>query len=343
MLRCFQLAQLGICRVSPNPMVGAVLVHDGKIIAEGYHRKFGGAHAEVEALNQVLDKDVLEKSTLYVNLEPCCHTGKTPPCTNLIITKGIKHVVLANTDPFPYVNGGGIQQLKAAGIKVESGILEEEGKNVNRRFFTFHEKKRPYVILKWATTKNGYLAPLPVPGAKKAVTWITNSASRLLVHQWRSQEQAILVGQGTVAADNPQLNVRGFPGNNPVRVIIDPNLSLSSDFEVFNEKAKTFVFNLKKNETLKNIQYIKISGVENLIPDVLNVLYGENILSLIVEGGAFTLKHFIESSFWDEARVFTGNKIFSSGINAPNINGLLVETSQISDDQLDIYTNVAVK
>lgn len=341
MNRCFQLASSGAGYVAPNPMVGAVLVHNGHIVSEGFHRKFGDPHAEVMALKHVTNPDVLSKATLYVNLEPCSHTGKTPPCTNLIIEKGIKEVVISNPDPFPKVNGSGILQLQQAGIRVSNGILEKEGALLNRRFFTFHNKKRPYILLKWAQTKNGFMAPLNQP-AKSEITWISNEHSRMLVHKWRSEEQAILIGKRTALADNPALNVRGITGNNPVRIVIDPELSLPRNLQIFDNDVTTYIFNFIKEFREENNLFIKLPNTNEMLPELLKILYEENIQSVLIEGGAVTLSHFINRGLWDEARIFTGKTIFTQGIPAPVITGSLSAQKDVAGDQLEIYFNHSV-
>ncbi len=338
MNRCFQLALLGSGNVAPNPLVGAVLVHNEQIISEGFHAKYGGPHAEVMALNTVSDKQILENSTLYVSLEPCSHTGKTPPCTDLIIAKGIKNVVVSVTDPYPAVNGAGIKQLIDAGINVTNGILESEGKFINRRFITYLLKKRPYVILKWAQSADGFIAPHPSE-KKGRVHWISNPASQLLVHRWRSEEQSILVGRKTITADNPFLNVREIEGNDPVKIIIDPNLTLDENFNIFKSPARTLIFNLKKSISAGNVMYVKIENSDNFIPEILDFLYAEKIQSILVEGGKYTLDKFISEGFWDEARVFTGSDSLGTGIQAPEISGAIHEHHTISGDDLKIYLN----
>ncbi|MDQ3050601.1 MAG: bifunctional diaminohydroxyphosphoribosylaminopyrimidine deaminase/5-amino-6-(5-phosphoribosylamino)uracil reductase RibD [Bacteroidota bacterium] len=341
MNRCFQLASLGAGNVAPNPLVGAVLVHNGHIISEGYHHKFGDPHAEVMALKNVTDPDLLAEATLYVNLEPCSHTGKTPPCASLIIEKGIKEVIISNQDPYPKVNGSGILQLQQAGVKVIKGILEKEGALLNRRFFIFHKKKRPYILLKWAQTKNGFMAPLNQPD-KSEVTWISNAYSRMLVHQWRSEEQAILVGKLTALADNPELNVRGISGNSPVRIVIDPELSLPKDLHVFNNNIRTYIFNFVKEYRDHNTYYIKLPNTNEMLPELLKVLFEENIQSVLIEGGAVTLGHFINRGIWDEARIFTGKTTFTQGMPAPVINGVLTDHLDVAGDELEIYFNQSV-
>lgn len=340
MRRCLELARLGLGNVSPNPMVGAVIVCDGKIIGEGYHQKYGEAHAEVNALNQVINNfnnyaELLRRSTIYVSLEPCAHYGKTPPCADLIIKHHIPKVVIGCRDPFEQVNGKGIEKLLAAGIEVISGILEDECKWLNRRFFTRVQKHRPYIILKWAQTEDDFFAP-----ADGTQYWITGHESRKLVHQWRGEEDAILVGTNTVAVDNPQLNVRYGTGKMPKRIVIDRKLRLDTGLKVFDQSVETLVFNELKMEIDGKIKYISLEDFDNFVPQyILYQLYLQDIQSVIIEGGAFTLNSFIEAGLWDEARIFTGPTILKQGIKAPLISG--IEEAEIfsGSDRLRILYN----
>lgn len=306
MQRCLDLAILGAGKVSPNPMVGAVIVHADRIIGEGYHRQYGQAHAEVNAVNNVLTnfanaEDLLRESTIYVSLEPCAHYGKTPPCADLIIKHRIPKVVVGCRDPFPQVDGKGIEKLKDARIEVTLGVLEEECRFLNRRFFTKVQQHRPYVILKWAQTADGFFAP-----NDNSQFWITGPESRKLVHQWRGEEDAILVGKNTAAIDNPQLNVRFSEGQSPKRVVIDRRLELSRDLHLFDQSAETFVFNEIKTDVDGKIKYIALEDFDRYVPQyILYQLYLQDIQSVIIEGGAHTLNTFIEAGVWDEARVFT--------------------------------------
>ncbi len=323
--------------VAPNPMVGCVIVHNDKIIAEGFHSKYGSEHAEPNAINKV-DNFLLKDCTLYVNLEPCSHYGKTPPCADLIISKGIKKVVVGNLDVNPLVAGKGIKKLQDAGIEVVYGILNNECKELNKRFFTFHEKKRPYIILKWAQTNDNYISKMPLP-ANKADNWITSDESKTLVHQWRTEEQAILVGHNTVVVDNPQLTARLYEGNNPVRIVIDRTLDLNSTYKVFDGKVKTLIFNSIKNENKKNLHWIKIDFT-NFIDELLTQLYHLNINSVIVEGGSRTLEHFVNTNIWDEARVFVNpNLNFGKGIEAPEISIKNETFNLIGNDKLYLLKN----
>jgi diaminohydroxyphosphoribosylaminopyrimidine deaminase/5-amino-6-(5-phosphoribosylamino)uracil reductase len=337
MLRCIELAKKGMGNVAPNPLVGCVIVDNDVIISEGFHSAFGNEHAEPNAIKKV-DDALLKKSTLYVNLEPCSHFGKTPPCADLIISKGIKKVVVGNLDVNPLVAGNGIKKLQEAGIEVVHGILSEACKDLNKRFFTFHEKKRPYVILKWAQTNDGFMSKMPLP-ANTSENWITGLESKTLVHQWRTEEQAILVGHNTVVADNPQLTARLHEGNNPIRIVIDRSLDLDLHYNVFDNKAKTLIFNSIKNETIKNLHWIKIDFT-HFMDELLHQLYQLNINSVIVEGGARTLDHFINTGLWDEARIFINpNLNFENGIEAPMIDFENESHQSIGHDKLFIIKN----
>lgn len=319
MKRCLELALKGLGSVAPNPMVGCVIVKENKIIAEGYHQNFGEAHAEVNAIKHLPEDFDFSDCTLYVNLEPCSHQGKTPPCSDLIINKKFKKVVIGNTDTNPLVGGKGIAKLKAANIEVESGVLEKEGRELNKRFFTFHEKKRPYIILKWAQTANGFICRKPLSDIKED-NWITGEASKKLVHQWRAQEQAIMVGTNTVINDDPELTVRLVSGKNPVRIVLDKDLKLNPELAVFNNAARTIVFTEQEKANHDMVTYYKINFNDNLKDSVLSYLYKEGISSVIIEGGAKLLSSIIDQNSWDEMRVFVNpEKTFKNGIAAPKI------------------------
>lgn len=334
MRRCLELAQKGLGQVAPNPMVGAVLVHDDKIIGEGWHQAYGQAHAEVNAIAAVQDESLLKDCTLYVNLEPCSHHGKTPPCADLIIAKGIPRVVIGNVDTNPLVGGRGIAKLEAAGVEIVHGVLKDEARELNKRFFTFHEQKRPYVILKWAQTADGFISKWPVP-ANRSENQITGAESQMLVHLWRSQEQAIMVGTNTVLADDPQLTTRLVNGRNPVRVVLDRHLKLAKDKAVFNQQADTIVFNAVDNRHTGHIKHVMIDFDKPVVPQVLQGLYRQGISSLIVEGGTTLLQSFIESGPWDEARVFENPQLmFGSGLRAPVLDLNDATIQSIGRDQL---------
>lgn len=317
MQQTLRLAEKGWPLVAPNPMVGCIIVKGDKIIAEGYHQKFGEAHAEVNAINSLDPGFDFSDCTLYVNLEPCSHQGKNPPCSDLIIDKKFKKVVICNVDTNPLVGGKGIEKLKKAGIDVETGILEKEGRELNKRFFTFHEKKRPYIILKWAQTNDGFISKQPIP-QNKIENWITGEDNKKLVHEWRAKEQAIMVGTTTALNDNPELTVRLAKGKNPIRIVLDKDLKLKSDLHIFNDAAETLVFTEIEKTSTGNITYIKIDFSKNTLFQLLDKLFELNISSLIVEGGTTLLQSFINDNLWDEARVFINpNKNFENGIKAP--------------------------
>lgn len=315
MRRALDLASMGGRNVMPNPQVGCVIVYNGKVIGEGWHRKYGEAHAEVNAINTVQDKDLLKKSTLYVTLEPCSHFGKTPPCADLIVSMGIPRVVIASADPNPIVAGNGMQKLKDAGIVVESGILDAENRELNKRFFTFHKKKRPYVILKWAQSADGFLDKIrTLPNEKPH--WITDEYCRTLVHKWRAREQAILAGAKTILKDNPKLNVRNWQGKDPVRVVLSRKTIFPEHYAILDGSVKTYILSDSADyKQQKNTELILLP--ETSAVDILKQLYNMNIQSVFVEGGAETFRLFIESGMWDEARVFTGKMKFRQGVKAP--------------------------
>ena len=331
--RCINLARKGALDVSPNPMVGCVIVNDGEIIGEGYHKEFGKNHAEVNAINSVKDKSALRNSILYVNLEPCCHHGKTPPCTDLIIKYNIQKVVIGCKDTFSKVSGKGIKKLKDNSVDVIYGVLEKDCVELNKRFFCYHIKKRPYIILKWAKSKDNFIAPIN----QEKPFWMTSEKSKKLVHSWRAEEDAILVGRKTVVADNPFLTVRTSKGKNPKRIIIDKELLLDIKSNVFDNQADTIVFNNIKSTTIDKTTYLK-ADFNNLNEDILNQLYNRNILSIIVEGGAITINSFIATNLYDEIRVFTADKILKNGVNSPELPDInLIETSIINNDKLEVY------
>ena len=339
--RCLQIAKNGLGTTRPNPMVGAVIVYNDRIIGESFTSAYGGNHAEVNAINSVKDKSLLTQSTLYVTLEPCSHFGKTPPCSDLIIKHKIPNVVIGCVDDNPEVAGKGIAKLKASGCNVSVGVLEAECKIHHKRFFSFHNKKRPYIILKWAETNDGFIAPI-IKDEKKPV-WITNQYSRQLVHKWRAEEQAILIGTNTVVEDNPSLTVRDWKGKNPIRVVLDKRLKLNSDYNVFNDNAETVVISSEikdrklKTENQLNIEFIDWNLKQKIAQQICDVLYNRNINSIIIEGGAKTLQTFIDEDLWDEARIFIGNSEFNEGTKAPKLKGNLISESKILNDLLRLY------
>lgn len=337
--RCIQLAKLAAGNVAPNPMVGAVLVFENKIIGEGYHQKYGEAHAEVNCINNVQEKNktLIEKSTIYVSLEPCAHHGKTPPCADLIIKNKIKKVVIGCQDIYKEVAGKGIEKLQNAGAEVITGILEKECKDLNKRFFTFHQKQRPYIILKWAQSANGKIG-----SNNNERILISNDYSNGLVHNWRAEEAAILVGTNTALKDNPSLTTRLWKGNNPVRIVIDKELKLPSGSKLFSKETNTVIFNFVKNTVEENLNFVKILK-ENFLQEMLFSLYRLNIQSVLVEGGAKTLQYFIDAGFWDEARVITNEKmVIENGIAAPEMkNFLFVNQARYFSDVINYYENGA--
>jgi len=339
MMRCLELARLGAGSVAPNPMVGCVIVCREKIIGEGFHQKHGEAHAEVNAINAVANAELLKESTLYVSLEPCAHHGLTPPCSDLIAEKQIPRVVIGTVDPFSEVSGKGIEKLRRAGIEVEVGMLEEECRELNRRFFTFHEKKRPYIILKWAQTCDGFIDIKRESENFGKPTWITGDLALRLVHKIRSEEGAILVGTNTAEKDNPSLTVRHWAGKNPLRAVIDKTLRLPKNLNLFDGAAKTLVFNSEKEKETEATAWVKIPFGENSIYMLLSELHRRKVLSVIVEGGKQLLDSFISAGLWDEAHVFTGNKFFHSGIRAPEFTGTLTGSEPLDADRLNIFRN----
>jgi len=331
--KCISLARKGALDVSPNPMVGCVIVNDGEIIGEGYHKEFGKNHAEVNAINSVKDKSALRNSILYVNLEPCCHHGKTPPCTDLIIKYNIPKVVIGCIDTFSKVSGQGIKKLKDNSVEVIYGVLEKDCIELNKRFFCYHIKKRPYIILKWAKSKDNFIAPIN----QEKPFWMTCEKSKKLVHSWRAEEDAILVGRKTVVADNPSLTVRMCEGKNPIRIVIDKELSLNEKSNVFDDQSETIVFNNIKTAIIDKTTYLK-ADFNNLNQDILNQLYNRDILSLIIEGGAITINSFIEKNLYDEIRIFTTDKFLKKGVNSPEFPDInLIKTSIINNDKLEVY------
>lgn len=342
MRRCIQLAKKGLGTTAPNPMVGAVIVHNNTIIGEGNTSPFGGPHAEVNAIASVKNKEALSESTLYVTLEPCSHFGKTPPCADLIVKHRIPRVLIGLKDPHDKVAGKGIQKLRDAGCNVITGVLEKECREHHKRFLTVQERQRPYIILKWAASTDGFIAPereyrdnAPQP------YWITGKLSRQLVHKWRSEEQAILVGTSTVLEDNPKLDVRLWNGKSPIRVVLDRDLKIPAEYHVLNKKQPTLIFTKTTDTTayLDGIEYILLKEGVNTVIAICTELHRRNIQSLIVEGGSKTLQSFIEANLWDEARIFRGTSIFNDGIGSPHIKGNPITVKHIEKDQLTILRN----
>ena len=341
-----QIAKNGIGTSRPNPSVGAVVVYQNKIIGEGFTSAYGSNHAEVNAINAVKDKYLLKEATIYVTLEPCSHFGKTPPCADLIVKHQLKNVVIGCIDSNSLVSGKGIERLKNAGINVTVGVLEAECKAHHKRFFTVQNKKRPYIILKWAQTRDGFVAPLTKDEQKPV--WISNPYSQQLVHKWRAQEHAILVGTNTVIADNPKLNVRSWTGHNPVRIVLDGTLRIPEDSNILDGSVKTIVIcdkkilNSKGFQPLENRNKIIFEAIDfqnNIAKQVCDVLQKHQIQSVIIEGGSQTLQTFIDENIWDEARVFVGETTFKVGVKAPVFKKVVKEEINIKTDVLKIYTN----
>jgi len=332
MQRAIELAQLGIGNVSPNPMVGCVIVHADKIIGEGYHEKYGEGHAEVNAINSVKDKSLLKKATVYVTLEPCSHFGKTPPCADLLVSHQVGKVVIANLDPNPLVSGNGVRKLQEAGIDVAVDVLSESALKVNRRFFTMMNEKRPFIILKWAETNDGYIARKDFSSK-----WISNANSRQLVHKWRAEEDSIMVGTNTAKHDNPSLTVRDWVGSDPLRIVLDRQLVLPEELKLFADGRSTICFNLRENKKVENVEFIKLNE-DRILLEMMDVLFERKIQSVIIEGGRQLIQGFIDEGLWDEARIFIGRSHFKEGIEAPDLKGQLQEEINVQGDTLLIKT-----
>jgi diaminohydroxyphosphoribosylaminopyrimidine deaminase/5-amino-6-(5-phosphoribosylamino)uracil reductase len=338
MQRCIQLALLGFGNVAPNPMVGCVIVYQNKILAEGYHQKFGGAHAEVNAINNVEDKSLLANSTVYVNLEPCAHHGKTPPCANLLVKHKIKKVVIGCIDNFAEVNGVGIKILRKAGIEVILGVLEQKCLELNKRFFSFYNHITPYIILKWAQSSNGIIGNSTLGNIA-----VSNASSKVLNHKWRSEEQAILIGKNTANIDNPSLTTRLVNGNNPIRFVVDLNNKLRNDLRLLNDDFITYIFTKIELKDSNYVKYLIIKNTENCLPEILNHLHQLNIQSVIIEGGTSTIQKFIDNNLWDEARILESTKNISGNVLAPVMKQhlLIYEQNIVSNnseiDTLKIY------
>ncbi len=339
MQRCIDLARNGKGNVAPNPMVGSVIVHNDRIIGEGCHLKYGEPHAEVNAINSVKNKDLLQESTLFVNLEPCSHQGKTPPCSDLIISHKIREVVIGTIDPNSLVAGKGIEKLKKSGVNVVLGVLEEQCLRLNKRFFTFHMKKRPYVILKWAQSGDSFLDIDRADGSPIGPNWISNPVSRMLVHKWRSHEGGIMVGTNTVMQDNPGLDTRLWPGKSPIRILLDRQCRIPVGAKVLDGSVPTIVFNSEKNTESDNLQYYKVDFNENILKEILGYLYHNDVQSIIVEGGRQLLQSFIDDGLWDEARVFIGDNDFKNGVPAPELKVSPGVAKNIMGDNLTVYLN----
>ncbi len=339
MQRCLDLAGKAAGMTYPNPLAGCVIVHGDLIIGEGYHRKAGSDHAEVIAVNSVSDHNLLKDSTLYVNLEPCSHFGRTPPCADMIISKGIRKVVVGTIDTSGKVSGRGVAKLRDAGCQVVSGVLEDKCRWINRRFFTFNEKKRPYIILKWAQSADRFLDYTRKKDHLNKPVWITGEAERILVHKWRTEEQAILAGAGTIRADNPLLNVRVWKGKDPVRIILSSSGLISAEAALFRQEGRNIVFTQNADAEFDNSEIVKLDSGKNSESQVLEYLFASDIQSVIIEGGADVLRQFISTGLWDEARIFNGLENFKEGVKAPEITGKMVSHIRFSRSVLDQILN----
>jgi len=337
MKRALELAALGSGHVAPNPLVGCVIVHEGKIIGEGYHAQFGGPHAEVNAIASVVDDALLKHSTLYVTLEPCAHFGKTPPCANLIVQKGIPRVVVGCRDPFPEVDGKGIELLRSAGVEVVTDVLHDECRWINRRFFTFHEKKRPYVMLKWAQSADGFMDVDRTVGNRGSFM-ISHPDTQVMVHVWRAEEASILVGKNTMLNDDPALTVRRVTGKNPLRIVLSSQPIDLLNFELSSHDAPTWVMTNETETQVQNVRYVACKNVRD-IPSVLNRLHREQVLSILVEGGATVLNSFLESGLWDEARVIVSETTLLTGLIAPVMKSAVSEEDNYASDSIRYYYN----
>ena len=333
MQRCLQLAQKGLGKTYPNPLVGCVVVHNQKIIGEGWHQAAGSPHAEVHAIAAVENKDLLSEATLYVNLEPCNHHGKTPPCVDLILKYHLKKVVIGSLDPNPIVAGTGVARLRENNCEVRDGILEKECAEINRRFFTYHTQKRPYILLKWAESQNGYIAPNSAV-KEREVFWLSDSYSQQLVHQWRSEEQSILVGINTVKTDNPKLSVRKWTGKNPIPIVLDPSQQLHDEDALFHHQ-KLIHISARELAMASNSTTFNFS-------EMLTYLYNQNIQSVLVEGGAFTLQQFIDAQLWDEIRLLKTASELSEGLLAPKIRAQPLKKVLLHKDALHLFRNKAL-
>ena len=333
MERCIQLARLGAGYVAPNPMVGCVIVVNERIIGEGWHHEFGKVHAEVNAIADVKDQSLLAKSTLYVSLEPCSHYGKTPPCVDLIIRHKIQRVVIGIADPFSKVNGDGIRQLEEAGIDVITPVLENQCRDLNKRFLTYHIRKRPYIILKWAQSKDGFI------GKENERIKISNELSRMLVHKWRSEEQAIMIGTQTALNDNPQLNVREWFGKSPAKIVIDKELKIPTDYRIFEGEEQTLVFTAVNKQSTETTKFLQLVSKQFSVTELVKELFHQNILSVLIEGGAKLIQSFIEVGMWDEARIITGNIYLELGIKAPRLGVTSYKTENFEGDMIQYFKN----
>lgn len=341
MRRCIDLANKARGKTYPNPLVGSVIVYQNNIIGEGYHLKAGAPHAEANAISSVRNKALLPLSTIYVNLEPCSHFGKTPPCADLIISTGIKKVVIGTIDTSEKVLGKGVAKLRNAGCEVITGVLENECRWINRRFLTFNEERRPYIILKWAQSADGYIDIIRDDRHERKPTWITGTGEKALVHKWRSEEQSILVGSGTIKADNPLLNVRNWTGNDPLRIILTGSGLIDRRSNVFMTNGTNIVFTYNAESEFDNATKVVLRREEGTARQIVKWLYDSGIQSLIIEGGAMVLREFINAGLWDEARIFHGNMNFADGISAVAIEGRRLRKIKMKESMLEYVLNEA--
>jgi diaminohydroxyphosphoribosylaminopyrimidine deaminase / 5-amino-6-(5-phosphoribosylamino)uracil reductase len=339
MQRCIEIARMGAGRTAPNPLVGCVIAYNGRIIGEGYHIEHGGPHAEVNAIRSVKRPQLLRESTLYVSLEPCSHHGKTPPCSDLILDEHIPQVVVGTEDPFAEVAGKGIKRLRDGGVQVVTDVLKDECRWLNRRFFTFHEKRRPYIILKWAQTPDGFIDVERDEDHTVKPTWISGIMARTMVHKCRTEEGAILVGTNTVLKDNPSLTARDWSGRSPVRLVIDRHRRLSPEHAIFDGPVPTIVFTENMGEMGFNPEYCRIDFNDNVLQQILAEVYNRKILSVIVEGGAYTLQQFIANGLWDEAHIYSGTRLFFRGVKAPSLKGRIIATESLDSTTLTVVVN----
>lgn len=339
MTRCLQLAAMGKSTTAPNPMVGSVVVHQGKIIGEGYHTAYGCPHAEVEAISSVKNQELLKDSTIYVNLEPCSHYGKTPPCASLIIEKQIPRVVIGTYDPFPAVSGNGVRMLQEAGVEVKVGLMEAECRELNHSFFSYLEKKRPYIVLKWAQTKDGFIDKVRDEHAVAAPTPISGTLSQMMVHKLRSEVQSILVGTNTAINDNPSLTVRHWKGQNPLRLVIDRFDKIPLDYTLFVDQIPTVVYHYGPAGKENSVEFVALDSTKDLFEQLLNDLYERKVQSVLVEGGRFVLQKFIDSGLWDEAQVEISDIVFGNGIPAPVLDSVEEFSYRVGTSSMRLFKN----
>jgi diaminohydroxyphosphoribosylaminopyrimidine deaminase/5-amino-6-(5-phosphoribosylamino)uracil reductase len=337
MQRALELALMAGGNTRPNPLVGAVIVHDDRVIGEGYHARAGEPHAEVVALNRVKDRTLIPESDIYVTLEPCSHHGRTPPCAEMIVREGFRRVIIGTRDTSRKVSGRGIEILKAGGCQVIEGVLENECREVNRRFFIWHEKGRPYIVLKWAVTSDGFFDAERNPEMPKGPNWITGNQERILVHKWRSEEHAVIIGENTLCNDDPLLNVRHWTGMDPVRVVISDSPERLAGYRMFRgEGSPVILFSPGIDGAEEGVEYFRTGDRQSTVEEALKELHRREIQSVMVEGGANLLSQFIGAGLWDEARIFRGYRNFGSGLKAPGLQGRIVQSILFESSRLEI-------